>query len=178
MTGRAIETRGAPAAHHMTTPLQREWNQEAIARRARLGLASKGGEPAPIPQLASRPTQVAEKALRPRQSGAVQIVRHVRRDFLIIDPAGKTPSKPDLALRPRMNAYDIIRVVAKKHGIRSRDIIGPAQTSDVVLARQEAMWACRTYNPHMSFPKLGRIFGRDHSTVMLGVRKHKERNGL
>lgn len=77
------------------------------------------------------------------------------------------------AIPPRVRA--IIRSAALEHGVTPADILGDSRSRKITRARWEAMEACRELvmpggdNP--SFPQIGRWFGRDHSTVMYGLRK-------
>ncbi|MBD5641935.1 MAG: hypothetical protein HDQ91_05910 [Desulfovibrio sp.] len=61
--------------------------------------------------------------------------------------------------------------VAAKMGIRPADITGKSRRQEFVIARQAAMYICRL-KFGLSYPELGRIFGgRDHATVMHGIKK-------
>ena len=56
----------------------------------------------------------------------------------------------------------------------SREILGEKRRPDLVQARQLAMYLCRELLGH-SYPVIGKIFGgKDHSTVMHGVKKIKQ----
>lgn len=72
----------------------------------------------------------------------------------------------------------IVNEVAAKHGVSFIDIISERRPRYIVLARQEAMY--RLYNETtLSFPDIGRrLGGKDHTTVLHGVTRHCERNGL
>ena len=70
----------------------------------------------------------------------------------------------------------IVREVAQKHGLSPLDLSGPRRLAPVVVARQEAMWRMRR-ETRLSFPQIGRIVGRDHSTVIYGIRAHAKRMG-
>lgn len=64
----------------------------------------------------------------------------------------------------------ILSEVAKKHGFRVDDILGIRRNVPLVTARHEAMW--RIYwETTYSLPAIGRIFNRDHTTILHGVRK-------
>ena len=67
----------------------------------------------------------------------------------------------------------IVATVADHCGISVRDILGEKRKPAQVQARQVAMYLCRELLGH-SYPVIGRLFGgRDHSTVMHGVKKIK-----
>jgi Bacterial dnaA protein helix-turn-helix len=66
----------------------------------------------------------------------------------------------------------IIRDIAKKHGITYADIIGPNRKRKFVMARHEAIHAVKQACPTISLPKLGRMFGgRDHTTILHALQK-------
>lgn len=65
----------------------------------------------------------------------------------------------------------IILRVAEKLEIRPSDLMSQSRRREFVRARQVAMFLCRS-RLGLSYPELGRIFGgKDHSTVMHGIRK-------
>jgi len=70
---------------------------------------------------------------------------------------------------------DILKDVATRHRIRITDITSPSRSDVNVAARQEfyalAMDAGRSSNQIAAF------IGRDHSTVLHGARRHRERIG-
>lgn len=65
----------------------------------------------------------------------------------------------------------IVNRVSEKLEVRPLDIMGSSRRHDYVLARQMAMFLCRQ-KLGLSYPELGRLFGgKDHSTVMHGIKK-------
>ncbi len=73
-----------------------------------------------------------------------------------------------------LSPHRIIQVVAAHHGIRPEDILGKSQNQECSQPRQIAMFLCRT-ELNLPFPQIGRIFARDHSTVMTSVKQVKQR---
>ena len=63
----------------------------------------------------------------------------------------------------------IIRAVSSYYDMRSEDILGKSQAQDCVMPRQLAMYICRK-ELKLAFAAIGRIFSRDHSTVMASVK--------
>lgn len=63
---------------------------------------------------------------------------------------------------------DILLLVGRAFGIAHADLMGRGRARHFARPRQIAMWLCRRCTP-CSFPELGRVFGRDHTTVMHGV---------
>jgi chromosomal replication initiation ATPase DnaA len=62
--------------------------------------------------------------------------------------------------------------VATAHGLTVSALRGPKRAADLVAARHE-IWA-RVHDEHgYSLPRIGRFFGRHHSTILSGVQKHR-----
>lgn len=69
----------------------------------------------------------------------------------------------------------ILRAVADEHEVSVSDILGPRRVKHISLARQHAMWALMKETRLSSVAVGRRLGGRDHSTVLHGVRRHEER---
>lgn len=76
---------------------------------------------------------------------------------------------------PRDTTRAIIREVAERHGVTYRDIIDYDRHGRVMAARHEAILAVRQAKPHMSLPDLGRVFQRDHSTILSSLDRSAKR---
>jgi len=63
---------------------------------------------------------------------------------------------------------DIIRFVAQHYGIRVADLKGRSNRRSIALPRQVAMYLIRDIL-ELSFPEIGKIFSKHHSTVMYAV---------
>jgi len=63
---------------------------------------------------------------------------------------------------------DIIRFVAQHYGIRVADLKGRSNRRSIALPRQVAMYLIRDLL-ELSFPEIGKIFSKHHSTVMYAV---------
>ena len=72
-----------------------------------------------------------------------------------------------LKSRPNEATIDGIQeAVAVAFRVSSQDLLGKRRTSNIAMARQVAMYLCRTLTCK-SFPEIGALFGgRDHSTVI------------
>ena len=66
-------------------------------------------------------------------------------------------------------AKTIIRDVAREHGVSFEDIMGPSRNRNCVRPRKAAMSRIRAELGY-SYPQIGRLFNRDHSTVMWATR--------
>jgi chromosomal replication initiator protein len=77
--------------------------------------------------------------------------------------------------RSDVTVDDVIRVVADYFKIKSQDIKSERRTQSIALPRQIAMFIART-KLNCSYPELGEKFGgKDHSTIIHGVRKIEEK---
>lgn len=66
---------------------------------------------------------------------------------------------------------EIIYVVANHFGISEIEILSERRTNHVVMARHVLYWICKELTPY-SYPEIGRrLGGRDHTTILHGVRK-------
>lgn len=78
---------------------------------------------------------------------------------------------------PRLTGQlgDILRDVAERYDVGVDEIVGPSRVRQFVVPRQEVMWRARHETP-LSLPQIGqRLGGRDHTTVLHGVRQHERR---
>ena len=62
----------------------------------------------------------------------------------------------------------IIKAVAKYFEIDASDILGKDRSSKVSEPRKIAMYMVR-HMTHESFPKMGKVFGKDHTTIKYAV---------
>jgi chromosomal replication initiator protein len=71
----------------------------------------------------------------------------------------------------KLTIEEIQRKVAEHYNIRLSDMIGPKRLRNIARPRQVAMYLAKQMTPR-SLPEIGRRFGgRDHTTIMHGVRK-------
>ena len=71
----------------------------------------------------------------------------------------------------RVNVEEIQRKVSDHYNIRLSDMLGPKRLRSFARPRQIAMYLCKQLTSR-SLPEIGRRFGgRDHTTVMHGVRR-------
>ena len=89
----------------------------------------------------------------------------------------KWPTAVDVAAvnsRQRKAADNIIEQVAQKHSVSAREILNYSRIPNTVAARQEAMRL--VYSTGLKLGQVGLIFGRDHSTVLHGIRRAEARS--
>lgn len=108
----------------------------------------------------------AEKIIKAAQVTAESMIADaVTRVGKILGLAGMEPSEE------KQPVIDIIRVVATKHGVSVTDIKSQTRTLHIVEARHEAMALVYRLRPDLSLPAIGRIFNRDHTSILHAVRK-------
>ncbi|MEO0752378.1 MAG: chromosomal replication initiator protein DnaA [Pseudomonadota bacterium] len=74
----------------------------------------------------------------------------------------------------KVSIEEIQRQVSDHYNIRLADMIGPKRVRSFARPRQVAMYLCKQMT-RRSLPEIGRRFGgRDHTTVMHGVRRIEE----
>ena len=64
----------------------------------------------------------------------------------------------------------IVEAVCRYYQLTKEDIAGSSRVKAVAMARQIAMYLCREMTD-LSLPKIGELFGRDHTTVMYAHKK-------
>lgn len=73
--------------------------------------------------------------------------------------------------RERVRVSDVVRWVSEELGISATELFSARRTIDIVRGRQLMMWLSKELT-EASMPEMGRrIGGRDHTTVLHGIRK-------
>ena len=73
--------------------------------------------------------------------------------------------------------HEPLATLLARYGLTVEDILGDGTKRRFAWPRQEAMYLLRT-KFELSYPRIGKIFGRDHSTVMSGCRHYMMRAGV
>ena len=71
----------------------------------------------------------------------------------------------------------MIEAVSAESGVHVRDLLGPYRARRISAVRFDLMARLRALDWNgraPSYPMIGRWIGRDHSTVIHGVRRHAE----
>ena len=72
----------------------------------------------------------------------------------------------------------ILEAVATRQGIDVDDLIGQNRSAKIAIPRQLVMYILREFN-EISFPQIGELLGgRDHTTVMYGIKRVEENEKL
>lgn len=77
---------------------------------------------------------------------------------------------------PPPTMREIATDVAQRHGVTLAELRGPCRAYRIAHPRQEAFALIKAAG-RQSSPQIGRYFGgRDHSTVLHGIKMHKKRS--
>lgn len=81
---------------------------------------------------------------------------------------------------PRCSMRGILASVANAHDVSLEDLRGPSRKRRYTFPRQEAMWRIRQVRVtaggyRYSLPQIGDFLGRDHATIIHGVRAYEAR---
>ncbi len=76
-------------------------------------------------------------------------------------------------ITPRTPFLPILQAIADDYGVTLEEVRGRGRRQDRVRARWHVMHYLRTVR-HWSYPRIGQYLdGRDHATVIHGVREHE-----
>lgn len=78
--------------------------------------------------------------------------------------------RQNLGGEPLVSPRTVMAQIASSHGMSVDVLTGKSQSKPIVCARHHAMYEVVRRCPHMSWPEIGRTFGKDHTTVMSAVR--------
>lgn len=81
----------------------------------------------------------------------------------------------DVEKKTEITPEKILSATSAYFGIRTDDILGKSQSKECTLPRKLAMFLCRK-KLELPYLTIGRIFGRDHSTVMSSIKYIEEKS--
>jgi chromosomal replication initiator protein len=76
----------------------------------------------------------------------------------------------------RRGLWSAVEEVAAQHFLLPEEILGRTKTATVCKARA-ILWSRLKEQTQFSYPEMGMLFGRDHSTVMMAVKEVGRSNG-
>ena len=78
----------------------------------------------------------------------------------------------------RKTANQVLAEVAARHKLTVAQLVGPSRQYHYAHPRMEAYFEIYVQCPHMSLPAIGRLIGgRDHTSILSGLRRHCQRIG-
>lgn len=76
----------------------------------------------------------------------------------------------------RLTVKRIVEISALHSDLSVDELTGDGKTQDLVIPRHRTFLAVRTLRPDMSYPEIGRrMGGKDHTTVLHGERRARQR---
>lgn len=104
--------------------------------------------------------------------------------FADLSGTSLTPSLVEMALadllpqKRNIPPGKILEAVAASEGIGVNDLVGQNRSAKIAVPRQLAMYLLREFN-EISFPQIGELLGgRDHTTIMYGIKKIEDNEKL
>ena len=85
--------------------------------------------------------------------------------FRMTEAAIRNPEREASSIPP------LVFSASRYHNVPACEILGDALDQQACIARMEVWWRLRHGPVPMSFPGIASAFGRDHSTVIHGVRR-------
>ena len=132
------------------------------------------------------PNEILELIADRVQSNIRELEGALNRIIAFADLSGSllTPDLVEIALadllpqKQNVPSDRIIDAVAVAEGINVKDLLGQNRSAKIAIPRQLAMYLLRTYN-EISLPQIGELLGgRDHTTIMYGIKKVGENEKL
>lgn len=74
----------------------------------------------------------------------------------------------------KVTMRDIVKEVAEKNGFNPDDLMLRSRRMKLIKARHEAFYRMR-HELNMSYPRIAAFFDMDHTTVMHGIFKHRDK---
>ena len=70
---------------------------------------------------------------------------------------------------------DVINNICAVFGVEKYDLWSSSRTADLTMYRQIAMFDIKANKPSITLKGLGRIFNRDHTTVIYSIKQYEDR---
>jgi len=125
------------------------------------------------------PNEILEQIAERVQSNIRELEGALNRILAFADLSGSllTQDLVDVALsdllpqKQNIPSGKILEAVAESAGLDVEDLLGQNRSAKIAVPRQLAMYLLRTYN-EISLPQIGELLGgRDHTTIMYGIKK-------
>jgi hypothetical protein len=147
-----------------------EMHQAHVARRVRLQFVPSIGKVTPL--------FVSMPDLRISGTGMATVGFPIEDADEPRPPAEPVNNDDDVIVQPppiyQPSWKRIAREVCFKHGITLMELLSRRKPKPIVAARHEFFYRCRK-ETSMSLPQIGRRAGRDHSTVIHGIKQHERK---
>lgn len=109
-----------------------------------------------------------------RFQGPRDVINLAMTDLLPSADIEQSQDWPPHAGKKRKTARDIIAEVAEEYQVTIKDILSIRRNNDIVEARHECVWRIKN-ETMLSFPQMGKIMNRDHSSLVHAYHKMRDR---
>lgn len=155
----------------MTVPAQLDYHERAKAARMRM---------AHMALVMERDRKLALEGKRARvcaQDVQLSDAEALQNEFAYLSGLSRACENrlPKPAITPANTTRHltlIMEEVAAKHGFNAAEILSPRRQAKLCIARQEFYWRAQK-ETSASYPAIGHFCNRDHSSVIVGARKHE-----
>jgi len=132
-------------------------------------------EPEPSPVVEPEPERVPDFVLYVNNKPLVRTLVFSKRDFVVIENEPKPEPETVVFRRPFV---DVLKDVSRETGVPSRVLLGKRRMHYIVEARRLLWWRAAHECPHLSIADIGRRSNVDHTSVLHGLKRYAELNGL
>ncbi|ALN73546.1 helix-turn-helix domain-containing protein [Aureimonas sp. AU20] len=110
-------------------------------------------------------------------ANASQIVAQLRKQLAAKDEkiAELKETLKDMETGARVSARGTMAEVSKRRDMPMQALLGPSRAQSVVIARYEAIYEVARRCSWMSLSEIGRLFDRDHTTIIHALRVWPEK---
>jgi hypothetical protein len=129
-------------------------------------------EPEPDPVVEPEPEQIPDFVLYVNNKPLVRTLVFSKRDFVVIE---NDPEAKPIKCRKIM---DVLKDVSRETGVPPNVILGHRRMKYITQARWAFWWRAAQECPHLSIADIGRRSNADHTSVLYGLKKYAELNGL
>lgn len=132
-------------------------------------------EPEPEPVVEPEPEQIPDFVLYVNNKPLVRTLVYCKRDFVVIENEPKPEPENPVFRKPFV---DVLKDVSRETGVPSRVLLGKRRMHYIVEARRLLWWRAAHECPHLSIADIGRRSNVDHTSVLHGLKRYAEMNGL
>jgi hypothetical protein len=131
--------------------------------------------PKPDPVVEPESEQISDFVLYVNKKPLVRTLVFSKRDFVVIENEPKPETETVFFRRP---FADVLKDVSRETGVPSKVILGHRRMKYIVEARRLLWWRAAHECPHLSIADIGRRSNVDHTSVLHGLKRYAELNGL
>jgi Bacterial dnaA protein helix-turn-helix len=126
----------------------------------------------PPPVVGPETERIPDFVLYVNNKPLVRTLVFSKRDFVVIE---NDPEAKPIKCRKIM---DVLKDVSRETGVPPNVILGHRRMKYITQARWAFWWRAAQECPHLSIADIGRRSNVDHTSVLYGLKKYAEMNGL